>query len=183
MKKLIICFLVLTGVGWAQAQAINQVQGPTPNSYVYFYDIASTPQYVCQAQALQGLTTWYKSSATLTSIAVATNVGTVTFGSTTYLWPGARIIVAGSATTALNASYVVTATSGSTATITTVGVSDGTYTDANLTVSTQSPLLNNLVWAIQITRYISSSPQTQYWAGVPGTIPAMNLACSARATY
>jgi hypothetical protein len=179
----IAAFFLLAGAAFGQAQAVNQVQGPTSNDYVSYFDIASTPQYICQAQAFQPITTFYVASSTLTSIAVSSNVGTITFSSTSYLWVGATVVVAGSATTALNGTYSVTAVSGSTATITTVGVSNGTYNDTTLTVSTTSPLLNSKIWAIQVTQYSAGSAVGQYWAGAPAITPPMNLACSNRHSY
>lgn len=178
-----IAVLVLAAAAFGQGPAVNQVQGPTPNDFVSYFDLGSTPQYQCMAQALQPRTTWYKSSGTVTQIAVSSNVGTITFSGTSYLWVGARVTVAGSATAALNATYSVTVVSGSTATITTSGVSDGTYTDSTMTVYTTAPLLNQSVWAIQVTQYSGGSPSGQYWAGTPAATPPMNLACSNRRNY
>jgi hypothetical protein len=157
---------------------------PQQNCAVTMYYSGTDLIYICSANAIQPTATFYKSSTTLTSIVVATNVGTITFSSTSYLWIGALVTVAGSTTSALNATYKVTAVSGSTATITTSGVSDGTYNNAALTVSTQSPLLNSLVWAIQALTYDGSHNLTGiYWAGpISASIPH-NLACSNRANY
>ena len=186
MKRLIalLCFQALVALA-QQGQAVNQVSGPPPNNYVTFYDIASTPQYTCYAQALQfPATGFYISSGTLTNIVVSSNVGTITFSSTSFLWVGARITVSGATVaTGLNASYSVTGVTGSTATIATSGVANGTYTDATLVVSTSAPLLNQAVWAIQVTQYSGSSPIGQYWAGTPSPLPPMNLACSNRHNY
>jgi hypothetical protein len=183
MRKAVVLIVLAALETFGQVQAVNQAQGPTSNNYVTYLDIGSTPQYICEAQAVQPLTTFYVSSSTLTQIAVSSNVGTITFASTSYLWIGARITVAGSATTALNGTYSVTGVSGSTATIATSGVSNGTYNDSTLTVSTRAPLLNSLVWAIQVTQYSGANQIGQYWAGTPGPIPPMNLACSSRHNY
>lgn len=183
----VLLLTALAGACFAQG-AVNQVSAPPPDNYVQqlFYDGSNNLIYACRAVAYQPLTTFYKSSATLTNIVVTTNgvsSGVITFSSTSYLWVGAQITVAGSATAALNGTYKVTAVSGSTATITTVGVSDATYTDATLTVSTRAPLLNAAVWAIQALTYDGSNNLTgTYWTGTPSpTVPM--LACSARASY
>lgn len=124
---------------------------------------------------------WSVALSNLTNISVATNVGTVNFTSTSYFWVGMRITVSGSATSALNGTYKVTAVSGSTATITTAGVSDGTYTDP--VVTTTNPVLNQLVWGIQVLTYDGSNNFIgSYWAA---SLIAVNygLACSDRAKY
>lgn len=181
---LLVLLVVGSGLGWGQG-AVNQVSAPPPDNYVnqLYYDGSNNLTYVCRAAAIQPLTTWYKSSTTLTSIVVLTNVGTINFSSTSYLWVGAQITVAGSTTSALNGTYKVTAVSGSTATITTSGVSNATYNNAALTVSTRAPLLNSAVWAIQALTYDGSNLLTGvYWAGTPSpTVPL--LACSSRASY
>src|SRR5580704_10618518 len=114
---LFIC-LAATAFVFGQGQPVNQVQGPTANNFVSYYDIGSTPQYICYAQALQPPGTSFSIAAsTLTNIAVSANVGTITFSGTTYLWTGAVIKISGATVaTALNGSYSVTAVSGSTAT-------------------------------------------------------------------
>ena len=74
--------------------------------------------------------------------------------------------------------------SGSTCrTIATSGVSDATYNDATLNVSTLAPLLNAAVWAIHAFKYDGSNNLIgAFWEGTPSTnIP--QLACSNRANY
>ena len=176
--------LLSSALLFGQGQPTNQVQGPTTNNFVMYYDLGSTPQYICYAQSLQPPASFFKSSSTLTSIAVATNVATINFSSTSYLWVGAVVTISGATVApALNGTYSVTAVSGSTATITTAGVSDGTYTESTLVVTTSAPLLNKTIWAILVTQYASTNPLTQYWAGTPSVTPQMNLACSNRSKY
>jgi hypothetical protein len=183
MLKLVILALLAGPMFGQNGQMVNQVSGSPPNSVVQQLQYSgSTLEAVCYGPALNPLTTFYKSSSTLTNIAVSTGTATITFSSTSYLWQGAQITVAGSATTALNGSYRVTAVSGSTATFTTAAV-DGTYTDAGLTVSTTAPLLNAKVWAIQILVYSGANLINTYWAGVPSVTPANGLICSNWASY
>jgi hypothetical protein len=191
-RKFLASVLLFAGVtgalailAFGQGQPVNQVSGPPTNNYVTYYDLGSTPQYICYAQALQPPgSSFYLSSGTLVSIAVSTNVGTITFGSTSYLWTGAVVNISGATVaTALNGSYSITAVSGSTATIATSGVGNATYTDATLVLTTSAPLLNQSVWSILVTQYSGSNPITQYWAGNPAVTPPMNLACSNRHNY
>ncbi len=124
---------------------------------------------------------WSVALANLTNISVTTNVGTVNLTGTAQWWVGMTITVTGSATSALNKSYKVTAVSGSTATITTSGVSDGTYTDPVIT--TTNPVLDQKVWGIQIFTYDGSNNLTgSYWAS-SGINVNFSLACSSRATF
>lgn len=187
MKRLFVVVAVAIAAAlssFTQGQPVNQVAGPTTNNFVSYYDIGSTPQYICYAQSLQPGTSFYKASTTLTNIAVSTNVATITFSSTTYLWTGAVIVISGATVvSALNGTYSVTGVSGSTATVATSGVADATYTESTLVVSTSAPLLNQAVWAILVTQYSGSNPITQYWAGTPSVTPPMNLACSNRSKY
>ena len=180
----LLLLVSFASLAFGQGQPVNQVSGPPPNNFVSYSDVGSTPHYVCYAQALQPVTSFYISSGTLVSIAVSGSTGTITFSGTSYLWIGAVVTVAG-ATVAptLNGSYSVTGVSGSTATITTSGVAGATYTDATMFLSTNAPLLNQTVWAIQVTQYASSNQTAQYWAGPPSMTPPMNLACSNRHNY
>lgn len=188
MKRLLIGF-ALVGVLWGQGQAVNQVDGPPPFAFVraFFYNAASPPQvtYICYAPQFAPITVFAISGVpALTSIAVSTNVGTITFGATAQLWAGQQVTVAGSTTALLNGTYKVQTVSGSTVTITTVGVSDGTYNNAAMTVSTNEPLVTALVWSIQVFNYPGANLGTSYFGGNPqgNTVPS-GLACSARSTW
>lgn len=164
---------------------VNQVAGPTPNNVVslYYYNASNQIQYLCTAAAQQPPTTYtIGASPSFTQIVVATNVGTITFGATAAVWVGQRVTVAGMATSALNATYVITGVSGSTATITTSGVADGTYNTSGATISTTGPVLGASVWSIQVFTYSGGYLATNYYAG-GGTTPQGQLACSSRASY
>lgn len=182
-------FLLLTVIfvvsSWAQCVPGSISPSATQQNCVLqaYQDGSGNTTDICYASVPQPVTTFFKSSSTLTQIVVSANVGTITFSTTSYLWIGATVVVAGSTTAALNGSYKVTAVSGSTATITTSGVSNGTYNNAALVVSTQSPLLNALVWAIQKLTYTGTTFTGSYWAG--GLVPSVphGLACSNRANY
>jgi hypothetical protein len=182
--KSVFLFLLLAVLAFAQGASVNQVAGPPPDNRVsqFFYS-GSNLQYICSAAVLQQPTTFTVAATTLTSIAVSTNVGTITFSSTSYLWPGARVTVSGSTTAALNGTYTITAVSSATATITTVGVGDATYNNAALVITTNAPLLNKSVWAIQVLTYTASTLTGTYWAGGSYAAVPQGLACSNRAAY
>ena len=128
MKRLL--FLLATALNlFAQGQAVNLTLGPAPSAWVSLYWCGTSGtacatgntnvSYICYSPALSG-TTVYSIGATpaLTNIVVASNVGTITFGATAQVWVGQIVTVAGSTTSALNASYRINTVSGSTATIT-----------------------------------------------------------------
>lgn len=182
MKKLILMALVCASGLFAQT-AVNQTSGPPPHADqdLYFYDGSGNLQYDCRARQFNVPNSWQRSDSSLTSIVVATNVGTVTTASAHGLYIGARVTVSGSTTAALNGVYtVVSAPTSTTYTIATSGVGDGTYNTANLAVSTNNPLTVSPVWAIKVFTYSGTSLTASYWADakVGGT-----LKCSDRATY
>jgi len=174
MKRIIASILLFS------ASLFGQANNPV---YLYFYNGSSQITHICAANALQPTTTYTIGALPgMTNVVVATNVGTITLGTTAYLWVGQRITLAGFVTTALNATYTVSAVSGSTATITTSGVADGTYNTSGATLSTTGPVLNNSVWSIQIFTYSSTLLATSYFAA-GGVTPSNQLACSNRANY
>lgn len=185
LRKLLL-FALSVSSAFAQGQAVNQVQGPPPTAWVGqdFYNGSNQIIYICYSPAYAALTTYSVASSTLTSIAVATNVGTVTLSATAQFWVGSRLVVSGSTTSALNGTYKVTAVSGSTVTITTSGVADATYNTAALVITTNAPLLNAPVWSIQAFTYAAGYLSGSYWGGNPtGITVPQGLACSARASY
>jgi hypothetical protein len=187
MLRKFLLFFAASVLAFAQGQAVNQVSGPPPSSWVsqLSYNGSNQITYVCSAPALVSQTVFYVSSSTLTNVVVSSNTGTITFANpgTAYLWVGQQITLAGSATTALNATYKVLTVSGATATITTSGVSNGTYADSTLTLTTTGPMLNAAVWSIQALTYASGNLSGTYWAGPPSTVPAQGLKCSSQGSY
>ena len=184
MRLALLSLLLAAPLLAQNGQSVNQVSGSPNNSVVQqlFYS-GSNLTYVCYAPALTPLTTFYKSSSTLTNIVVTTGSAVATFSSTSFLWVGAQVTVAGSATALVNGTYKITAVSGSTATFTTTAA-DGTYTDAGLTLSTTAPLLNEATWAINVLVYNGSNALIgTYWAGTPSGTPANGLRCSNRTNY
>lgn len=180
-RLIVIGLLLFATSAWGQ---FNQCGGTNREACVAltFYTGSNlTAQCFAPQSSPSNANRWSVALSNLTNIVVATNVGTINFPATAQYWVGMQITVSGSATTALNKTYRVTAVSGTTATITTSGVGDATYTD--MTISTNNPVLNQAVWAIQIFTYDGSNNFTgSYWANSSNAVN-FGLACSARATY
>ena len=194
MLSLVAILAASTMCALGQGQPVNQVLNPPPSGWTYLYWCGSSMTAcgtgntnvtaICMAPSATSTATVFAIGSTpaLTNIAVSSNVGTINFGATAQLWVGQRVTVAGSTTAALNGTYRINAVSGSTATITTVGVGDATYNNAALTVSTTAPLLNATLWAIQIFTYTDSSVNASYYAG-GGIQITLGIACSNRTAY
>lgn len=184
MRTLTLSLLLAAAV-FAQGSPVSLVTSPppAPTERQFFYDASSNLQYVCVAAQRGATTTVTREATTLTSIAVATNVGTVTTSSAHGLYVGARVIITGATVdTDLNGTYTV-ATVGSTTTYTiaTTAVADATYTESTLVVSTSYPLLTAAVWAIQALTYNASNLLTgSYWANAS---TGYGLACTTRTSY
>lgn len=194
MKRIvfILALAVLAiAMAWSQGQPVNQVISPPPQNYIQLFWCGSgmttcgtgntNVTAICLAPAWNTQATTYIVPGTLTSIAVSSNVGTITFPTAQpflHQW----ITVAGSATTALNGTYTIATTNGTTPTITTSGVSNGTYTD--MTISTHQPTMDLLAWSIQLFFYTNSSVNAIVYGGNPvnQAVP-QGLACSSRTTY
>ncbi len=186
MKRIITIGMLLCACLYGQGSAVNQTQGPAPSAWVtlLYYNGSNQITYVCAAPA-SAPTTVYAIGATpgLTSIVVATNVGTINLPATAQWWVGQKITVAGSTTSALNGSYILSAVSGTTGTIATSGVADATYNNATMTISTTGPTLDALRWSIQVLTYASGNLATTYWANSVSTGVNNQLACSSRTSY
>lgn len=165
MKTKILLFLVAVIALAQQPQPV----AITDNSILpvtklfYWTGTASTDgvQYACLAPTVATYTWAVTPSAgqgTLTSIVVATNVGTVTTVGNHGLQVGNVVTVAGSTTAALNGVYQIkTVGAATTFTITTVGVGDATYSTAALTLATNAPRSNVAQWSIQRFSYYGVS--------------------------
>lgn len=163
--RLTLALALLAIVAPAQNRATVALSKGTPDTAVtglFFYDASNNLEYICKAPPNVFSYTWAVTPSinqgTLTSIAVATNVGTVTTSAAHGLAIGNLVTVSGSTTAALNGSYKVkTVGSATTFTITTVGVSDATYNTAALKVSTTAPRTTASVWSIEKFTYDVSS--------------------------
>lgn len=188
MRKILVLAALCCRLAFSQvpAQAVNQTTGAPPFGVVqlFFYSGANVA-YICNAAASANQTVFSISGTPgLTNITVSSNVGTINLPATARFWVGQQIAVTGSTTAVLNGPYRINTVSGMTATIATSGVSDGTYNNAAMTVVTSQPLLNALLWSIEVFTYAGSNVTGIYWAGTAsgGTI-TQNLACSNGASY
>lgn len=165
---------------------VNQVADPPASAVIqqFFYDGSNNLNYICWARQFQpNATSVMRSDSSLTNIVVASNVGTVTTANPHGLYVGARVTLTGATVdTDLNGVYkVATVGSTTTYTITTINVSNATYNESTLAISTNSPLLTSTVWAIEALTYNGSNFVTgKFWGGAA---TSYTLACTARTAY
>lgn len=88
---------------------------------------------------------WTVAATTLTSIVVSTNVATATTGAAHGLVPGSQVTISGATVdTSLNATYtVLTTPAPTTLTFTTSSVSDATYTESTLVMTTPTTIFDD----------------------------------------
>lgn len=194
MRKIFIVLpaLLMSVVLWSQQTGtpVGIVQFPTQTP-TRFLDYAggSNLTYLCLAPSINQSSTPSRytyslsvTAATLTSIVVLTNVGTVTTATAHGLMVGQTTTVSGSTTAALNAAYtIVTIPSTTTFTITTSGVANATYNNGALSLSGEAPLLTSPIWSIQHFTYDASNNLTGTQC-VNGSCQATTNKCSDRAT-
>lgn len=135
--------------------------------------------YQCRTKSTQRAFD-YVAASKFTNVVVAANVGTVTTSANHGLQVGNTITLTGSATAALNGAYIIqTVPSATTFTITTSGVSNGTYTDLTA-LTTTAARSNANIWSIEKFTYDGSGNTTAaQWAN--GNTGQSN-SCDARAT-
>lgn len=180
-----LLLLLLSLPLWAQpGNLVDVYQGPTqvPVTQLLYRDGTGNTEYICFAHSNQALYSWILAAKSLTSIAVATNVGTVTTAADHGLSPGNLVTVTGATTdTDLNGSYYVqTVPTSATFTITTASVTDDTYTDATLSISTNAPRATASIWSITKFSYTGTALD-RVQSSPPGSICA-NRATSTGAT-
>ena len=191
LRRIAGAILLCAAMAWGQnvGTPVNQVDAPPvdPYAHLYFYDGSNNLIYECRAlqnqtnNNLPGNPGYFSIAlSSLTNITVSGGTATINFPATSYLWVGAQVVVAGSATSALNGTYKILTVSGTTATFTT-GAGNATYTDTNLSVSTLAPQVNQAVWAIHAFVYSGTLLQNSYWAG--GVSQGKGIACSSRANF
>ena len=145
--KLLLCFAACVAL-YGQGDSAP----PVRRSQILFYDGNNNVIYVCTAAPVQR-TFDFKKQAQFTNIVVAANVATVTTSANHGLQVNNPIVIAGSATTALNGTYAVASVPTTTTfTVATSGVGNGTYTDPTV-VSTTAPRSSDTVWSIQRFTY------------------------------
>lgn len=184
MKTLLIA-LVTAALHGQDGTPVNDSAGPPWVSYSTILKYSGSDLIAtCEAKSQQPTATFTIAGATpyaLTSIAVATNVGTATTVSDHGLNIGDKVVVSGGTVDPdLNATYAIaTVPTTKTFTITTVAVSDGTYNNAALKFTTNSPRTTQPIWAITKLTVVASATTSVKWAN--GTA-AMNQICDNSAT-
>ena len=141
----------------------------------------SNPEYIGWARSWQPTKTLVRAAGgPFISVAVSTNVGTVSW-TAHGLAAGNRVTIAGATVDLqLNDTYVIATVSTNSFTITTASVSDATYTEATLTISTNAPSTGDPIWAIQKNVYSTNSPVQVYFAEWRSDA---NLSWGSRASY
>jgi hypothetical protein len=205
LAALIFCLIPLVQISQAQT-GFRPPSGPPQFAYeeLYYRDASNNIEYICWAQPLQSLYTIFHvtgasssapfsgTAANLTSIADSTNTATVTTSAAHGLRVGQRITVAGATIdTDLNGTYtILTTASTTTFTFTSASVSDATYTEATLYVTTNYTRDSQRVWSIQKFYYTTTYLDRVAWAHpatgsltAGGPTTGFANACSARTTY
>jgi len=150
MKRLFLLFLLLVSLA-AQQEVVLTDPTSSPPTLLFSYTGAGNVEYLCKAPSTGPTYTWSRLATTLTSIGVATDVGTVTTATAHGLAVGNQVTISGATVdTDLNGTYTIASVGSSvTFTITTSSVADGTYVESPLKVSTSAPRSSAAVWSIQ----------------------------------
>lgn len=162
------------------ALPVRTDQEPPSTAYtqLFAYDGSSQLEYIGWAKSLQP-THSYVVGVNLTNIVDSSNTATVT-ATAHGLTTGQRVTVAGASDTDLNGTYVITVTSADAFTFTSASVTDATYTDDTLVITTTAPRTNASCWAIQKLVYSSTLQTESHWAeGTSAEVKAWD----SRATY
>ncbi len=177
MKLMIMTALIAVAALIAQDGAAVNVSISAPlvgYTNLYFYS-GTDLTYSCRAKSQQATHTFSRTAPTpyrLTSIVVATNVGTVTTVSDNGFKVNDKIVISGATVdTDLNGTYgIATITNSKVFTITTVAVADATYTEATLGFATTAPLTTLPIWSIEKYTVVASNITAIQWAiGTSGT--------------
>ena len=178
-------FLMAALCSFAQNDSIIQGRWP-PETALSFRDGSNNQEYICTALTRQPNYRWTGSSM-ITSIADAANTSTITFVSAHGLLVGNKITISGMAsagTTGLNTSFnVATVGSTTTLTITTSGITDGTYTpgtDPLMAIDATAPRTTASIWQIIKKFYTTTYLDRTAWAD--GDSQPTKV-CDSRTTY
>lgn len=127
-----------------------------PSTVLNFYDGSNNLEYVCRTPYPATKSTFSIAASTLTSIVVSSNTGTVTIPSHGLVVGNAITVTGTTGDTDLNSTWIVqTVTNANVFTITTANVSDATYNNAAMVVTTNAPRSSAPIW--QITKYSYTS--------------------------
>ncbi len=175
--------VVVCSFAWAQeGTVVNQSEGPPHKGSTFrgFYT-GTLLDYSCYADAVQPAYSFKRTDSTLTNIIDAANVASVTAPAHGLAVGNAVTVSGATIDTDLNGTYyVLTIVSADEFTFVSASVSDATYTEATLTVTTTAPRTSARQWAIQKMSYDGANNLVlKQWAnGTPGS---KNI-CDDRAT-
>jgi len=181
----VFCFLLAAFSVFAQNSSITQSLWPGETTLI-FRDGSNNQQYFCTALSRQPNFQWTGTSM-ITSIADSGTTATITFVSAHGLAVDNRILIRGmvsAGTSALNGLFnVVSVGSTTTLTVTTSGVTDGTYTpstDPLMQINTTAPRTSAAVW--QIMRQYFTTTYVDRIALAEGDLQPSKI-CDDRSTY
>lgn len=152
MKSLLSLFVIIGALFGQEGQQVNLSTGFEPRAATTLLFYSGTDlEYTCKAWATQSTFFWARTDSTLTNIVDSSNTSTVTTSTAHGLAVGNLVTVSGATVdTDLNGTYVIqTVGSSTTFTITTASVSDATYTETGLQVSTTAPRTTAAIWEIK----------------------------------
>jgi hypothetical protein len=162
-------FLATICAAFAQTQdSITDSRWP-PETFRVFRDGSNNQQYICTALSKQPVYNW-SGLAMITSIVDSGTTATITFASAHGLAADNRIVIAGmtsAGTTGLNASFKIAVTNTTVITITTSGVTDGSYTpstDPLMIISTTAPRTTAAQWQILRQYFTTTYVDRGSWA-------------------
>lgn len=176
---------------WSQGALvnINPFASGTQPAKIFTYS-GTDLVYICQTtpngpwnnNSVPSSFSWTRAATTLTDIVDSANTATATTSTAHGLRIGNPAVVAGVTTdTDLNGTYVIlTVPSSTTFTFTTANVTDNTYTDATMTLTSTAPRSNTAIWQIQKLTYASNLVVASAWAN--GS-PSFTNACDSASTY
>jgi len=181
----LLLFAATISAAFAQTQSsIIQDQWPA-ETFLIFRDGSNNQQYICTALAKQPNYNW-RGLSMITSIVDSGTTATITFAAAHGLSADNRIVIAGmtsAGTTALNASFKIAVTNTTVITITTSGVTDGSYTpltDPAMVISTTAPRTTAAVWQILRQYYTTTYLDRGSYAEGDGE---PNKICDNRTSY
>ena len=155
---ILLLWVLLANSLYAQAGGSPSVVMRTqPTTVLNFYDGGGNLEYVCTTSYPATRTVFSVAASTLTSIVDSSNTSTLTIPSHG-LAVNNQITIAGATDTDLNTTFIVqTVSDANTITITTSSVTDTTYNEAALTVTTNAPRSSAAIWQITKFTYSGSS--------------------------
>lgn len=170
MISLMITLFLVAMAAFAQGPTVTLSGGNSAQAFTSSNTFSGTNlTFRCKAKANAVAEETWAISGTLTSIAVSTNVGTVTTTVAHGLRVGNKITVSGVLVgddLDLNGIYIIqTVGAATTFTIATVDVSDGTYNTAGTQFVSSDPRTSSAIWSIQKFTYDGSNNlTTEMWA-------------------